>query len=85
MRAMCSITRADLDWARSDRCELAAGERVGAKDCGAHAVQQLIGGRAVTIIPAIRRYSSFGRLSVLISSRVLGSRITGLLQIAVDA
>ena len=62
---MCSITRADLDQALSDRRELAAGERISRRDRGAHAVHQperggvedephLIGGRAVTR-HAIRR------------------------------
>jgi hypothetical protein len=58
MRATCSITRANLDQAVSDRRELGAGERARWRDRGPHAVHQpergsvenephLIGSRAV--------------------------------------
>jgi hypothetical protein len=65
MRAMCSITRTNLDQALSGGRELGAGERAPPRDRGAHSVHQperssmqnephLIGGRAVAR-HAIRR------------------------------
>ena len=56
MRAVCSITRSDLDEALTYRCELSLGQRAGLRDGGAHAIHKperggvqnkphLIGGR----------------------------------------